>query len=48
MLDALQARGARLLDSDERERLRAVMWPDGRLSPAVTAKSADAIDRCLR
>ncbi len=43
MLAALQQRGARLLDGDEKERLRDAMWPDGRLSPRVTAKSAAEI-----
>ena len=43
MLEALQSRGARLLNSDEKERLRSVMWVDGRLSSRVTAKSADEI-----
>ena len=43
MLDALRAGGARLLDADEKERLREVMWVDGRLTAQVTAKSADEI-----
>ena len=43
MLEALQARGARLLTREEKERLRSAMWPDGRLSPRVTAKSSDEI-----
>ena len=43
MLEALQSRDARLLDADEKERLRATMWVDGRLSAGVTAKSADEI-----
>jgi len=43
MLEALQSRGARLLDADEKERLRSAMWVDGRLSGRVTAKSADEI-----
>lgn len=43
MLDALRARGARLLNADEKEQLRATMWVDGRLSGRVTAKSADEI-----
>lgn len=43
MLDALRACGARLLDADEKERLREVMWVDGRLTAQVTAKSADEI-----
>jgi sulfoacetaldehyde dehydrogenase len=43
LLDRLRARGARLLDAQEKERLRATMWVDGRLSGRVTAKSADQI-----
>ena len=43
MLTALKLTGARLLNSDEKERLRAVMWVNGKLSPKVTAKSADEI-----
>ncbi|MCB1800357.1 MAG: aldehyde dehydrogenase family protein [Gammaproteobacteria bacterium] len=43
MIAALEARGARLLDPEEKERLRDAMWPDGRLSPKVTAKSSDQI-----
>jgi sulfoacetaldehyde dehydrogenase len=43
MLEALETRGARLLDAAEKERLRATMWVDGRLSGRVTAKPADEI-----
>ena len=43
MIEALQDRGARLLDAQEKERLRSAMWSDGRLSGRVTAKSADEI-----
>ncbi|MCP5088381.1 MAG: sulfoacetaldehyde dehydrogenase, partial [Rhodobacteraceae bacterium] len=43
MLAALQKRGARLLNADEKERLRDTMWVDGSLSGAVTAKSAGEI-----
>ena len=43
MLAALQKRGARLLNADEKERLRETMWVDGHLSDAVTAKSAGEI-----
>ena len=43
LLDALRARGARLLDAAEKERLRDVMWVDGRLAAGVTAKSSDEI-----
>lgn len=42
-LDALRAEGGYLLNADERDRLREVMWPDGRLSPKVTAQSPEAI-----
>ena len=43
MIAALQAKGARLLDADEKEQLRETMWIDGKLSGAVTAKSSDEI-----
>jgi len=43
LLTELKKRGARLLDVDEKERLRETMWPDGRLSAKVTAKSAGEI-----
>lgn len=43
MLTALQKLGARLLNADEKERLRETMWVDGYLSGAVTAKSAGEI-----
>lgn len=43
MLSALQASGARLLAADEKEILRQTMWPAGKLSGAVTAKSSDEI-----
>jgi len=43
LLAELQERGARLLNGEEKERLRATMWPDGRLSAKVTAKSAGEI-----
>ena len=43
LIAALVERGARLLNSEEKERLRATMWPDGRLSGKVTAKSAGKI-----
>ncbi len=43
LLAALRARGARLLDAAEKERLRDVMWVDGSLSAGVTAKSSDEI-----
>ncbi len=43
LIAELQKRGARLLNSEEKGRLRATMWPDGRLSGKVTAKSAGEI-----
>ncbi|MGB1110875.1 MAG: acylating sulfoacetaldehyde dehydrogenase [Gammaproteobacteria bacterium] len=43
MIDELVKRGARRLNTEEKERLRETMWPDGRLSGAVTAKSANEI-----
>lgn len=36
---ALNQRGDYLLSREEKVRLQATMWPDGRLSPAVTAKA---------
>lgn len=38
-LAALRAEGGYLLDAAETARLREVMWPDGKLSPRVTAQS---------
>ena len=43
MLDALRAEGAYLLTPEEKDRLQQVMWPDGRLSGAVTAQPPDKI-----
>lgn len=43
MLDALRAEGGYLLDAAETRRLREVMWPDGKLSPRVTAQSPATI-----
>ena len=43
LLSELQQRGARLLDAQEKERLRRTMWPEGKLSGKVTAKSAGEI-----
>jgi sulfoacetaldehyde dehydrogenase len=43
VIDALCANGAKVLDTAEKERLRETMWPDGKLSGRVTAKSADEI-----
>ncbi|MCX7893465.1 MAG: aldehyde dehydrogenase family protein [Burkholderiales bacterium] len=42
-LAALAAEGGVLLDAGEKERLARTMWPDGRLSPAVTAQAAPRI-----
>ncbi|MBP6252377.1 MAG: aldehyde dehydrogenase family protein, partial [Rubrivivax sp.] len=43
LLGALAARGAVLLDSNQKARLQALMWPDGKLSPAVIGQSAARI-----
>ncbi len=43
LLAALEARGAVLLDAAQKETLRRLMWPDGKLSPAVIGQSATAI-----
>ncbi len=43
MLAALARRGAALLDAGRKQRLQALMWPDGRLSPAVIGQSAAVI-----
>ncbi|MBU6259571.1 MAG: aldehyde dehydrogenase family protein [Burkholderiales bacterium] len=43
LLDALAARGAVLLDAVQKDRLQTLMWPDGRLSPAVIGQSARTI-----
>lgn len=40
MLGELKQQGAVLLTPDEKERLQRTMWPDGKLSPRVTAKPA--------
>ena len=42
-LDALRARGAVLLDAGSKAALQALMWPDGKLSPAVIGQSATEI-----
>lgn len=42
-LDALKQAGGVLLTADEKALLQQVMWPDGRLSGEVTAKSAGRI-----
>lgn len=43
MLAALEARGAVLLDDTQKDILRRLMWPQGKLSAAVTGKSARVI-----
>jgi sulfoacetaldehyde dehydrogenase len=43
MLAALAARGAVLLDAAQKATLQQLMWPDGKLSAAVTGKSARVI-----
>ena len=40
---ALQAQGAVLLSSAQKQQLQAVMWPDGKLSPAVIGQSATVV-----
>jgi sulfoacetaldehyde dehydrogenase len=42
---ALQARGAVLLDAAQKTTLQALMWPEGKLSPAVIGQSATEIAR---
>ena len=42
-LQALQAAGGRLLDAAEKARLQSVMWVQGKLNPAVVARSAQRI-----
>jgi sulfoacetaldehyde dehydrogenase len=45
MLAALRARGAVLLDAAQKQRLQALMWPEGKLSSAVIGQSAADIAR---
>jgi sulfoacetaldehyde dehydrogenase len=40
---ALVARGAVRLDAAQKQRLQAVMWPEGKLSPAVIGQSAAVV-----
>ena len=40
---ALQAQGAVLLNAAQKKALQAVMWPDGKLSPAVIGQSATVV-----
>jgi sulfoacetaldehyde dehydrogenase len=42
-LAALAQAGGVLLSAEEKQKLQAAMWPDGKLSSAVTAKSAGKI-----
>jgi sulfoacetaldehyde dehydrogenase len=43
MIAALEARGAVLLDAEQKAVLQRVMWPQGKLSGAVTGKAARII-----
>jgi sulfoacetaldehyde dehydrogenase len=43
MLAALRERGALLLDAAQKAELQALMWPDGKLSAAVTGQSARVV-----
>jgi len=43
MVAALVQRGAVRLNADQRTRLQALMWPDGKLSPAVIGQAAPVI-----
>jgi len=43
MLAALSAQGGTMLDAGEKEKLRKLMFPDGKLGPASTAQSAPCI-----
>ena len=45
MLKALEARGAVLLNAAQKAQLAALMWPEGKLSPAVIGQSAAEIAR---
>ncbi|QWF85286.1 Sulfoacetaldehyde dehydrogenase (acylating) [Amycolatopsis sp. CA-230715] len=42
-LDALRAQGGYLLSEVEKDRLRGAMWPDGKLSSAVTAQPPEKL-----
>lgn len=48
MLAALAARGAVLLNETQKSVLQQLMWPEGKLSAAVTGKSAQVIAELLR
>jgi len=43
MIAALCERGAVLVDATQKVRLQSLMWPDGKLSPAVIGKSARVV-----
>jgi sulfoacetaldehyde dehydrogenase len=43
LLAALRERGAVLMDAAQKARLQALMWPDGKLSAAVTGQSAAVV-----
>ncbi len=43
LIAALEERGAVLLDASQKATLQQLMWPDGKLSAAVTGKSAQVI-----
>lgn len=43
LLAALRKRGAVMLDAAQKAQLRKLMWPDGKLSPAVIGQSAARI-----
>lgn len=43
LLAALARRGAMRMDADQKARLQVLMWPDGKLSAAVTGQSARVI-----
>ena len=45
MIAAMEAQGCVLLNDAEKAQLQAIMFPAGKLSPAVTAKSASEIAR---
>ncbi len=43
MVDALRAQGAVLVDGRHKSALQALMWPDGKLSPAAIGQSARTV-----
>jgi sulfoacetaldehyde dehydrogenase len=43
MLQALAAKGAVLLNAEQKAKLQALMWPDGKLSAAATGQSAKVV-----